>query len=216
MKKAIVTLIITTLTCIVLVGCGHKHEWQAATCEEPMICIECGEVQGSALGHTWLDATCEEPQTCDVCGKTAGEAKGHKWLDATCETPKTCEVCGKTEGEVAEHILDDTGKCTVCGKQLMKELTMDNFREYLTADYKLVDGNYVITFLARDGYKFESEQGTQLYFRIRYNVDDDDTLHYEDHHVSLATGTKKMQFDLSHKKMYSCEFIGVYGKVILE
>jgi hypothetical protein len=30
----------------------HKHEWQKATCEEPSVCLTCGETKDDTLGHT--------------------------------------------------------------------------------------------------------------------------------------------------------------------
>lgn len=71
MKKYI--LILTILSTIYLVGCGHEHTFSDATCESPKTCTECGEIEGTALEHQWLEATTENPKTCSLCGLTEGE-----------------------------------------------------------------------------------------------------------------------------------------------
>ena len=83
MKKRI---LITTLMVGVLglVGCGHKHTFSEATCTEPMICAECEETKGEALGHSWKEADCENAKTCEACGETEGEALGHTVDFGTC------------------------------------------------------------------------------------------------------------------------------------
>ena len=102
-----------------------SHNWATATCTEPRTCLDCGFVEGEALGHTWTEATCTAPKTCSVCGATEGEALGHTWTEATCTAPKTCSVCGATEGEALGHTPEaDDGDCTtgihcsVCGVEL--------------------------------------------------------------------------------------------------
>lgn len=132
MKKRMTVIALLLLTTGILSGCGHQHVWKAATCTEPKTCTECGETEGSPAGHTWTAATCTAPKTCNVCGKTEDSALGHTWIEATCTTPKTCSVCRATEGEVAEHDLDLSGKCTVCGKQIGFALNMSNYKNYLS------------------------------------------------------------------------------------
>lgn len=97
MKKYI--LILTILSTIYLVGCGHEHTFSDATCTDPKICTECGEIEGTALDHNWIDATCENPKTCSLCNITEGNPLDHNWIDATMESPKTCSLCNLTEGE---------------------------------------------------------------------------------------------------------------------
>lgn len=99
MKRCIALLTVLILCVLLFTGCGCKHEWKDATCDEPMTCQKCGETEGENLDHIWLDANCEEPVTCSLCGKTRGEALGHTWMDATYEAPQTCATCGKTQGE---------------------------------------------------------------------------------------------------------------------
>ena len=74
MKKRL-TLIALVLVCaLALSACGCKHEtWNAATCETPKTCADCGVTEGEALGHAWVDATTEAPKTCEVCGATEGD-----------------------------------------------------------------------------------------------------------------------------------------------
>lgn len=119
----------------------HVHAFSDATCTEPQICTECGEISGTAKGHDWTSATCMIPKTCTVCGTTTGNpaehiwkaatcthpktctncgttegsANGHSWKSATCTDPKTCSVCGTTSGLTAGHNFS-RGKCTTCGK----------------------------------------------------------------------------------------------------
>ena len=97
MKKYI--LILTILSTISLVGCGHEHTFSDATCTDPKICTECQETEGTALDHNWIDATCENPKTCSLCNITEGNPLNHNWIDATMESPKTCSLCNLTEGE---------------------------------------------------------------------------------------------------------------------
>lgn len=48
--------------------------------------------------HNWEAATCEKPMTCSECGATSGDAAGHQWAEETYNTPKICITCGVTEG----------------------------------------------------------------------------------------------------------------------
>ncbi len=122
MKRTVMLFVLAILCAALLAGCGCKHEiWNAANCETPKTCAECGETEGEALGHKWVDADCETAKTCSVCNKTEGEALGHTWVDADCETPKTCSVCNKTEGAALGHTwVDATTEapktCTTCQK----------------------------------------------------------------------------------------------------
>lgn len=98
-----------------------NHEWQEATCVNPMTCLKCGKTKGKTIDHTWLDATCSEPQTCVFCGKVEGTALEHAWKEATCTYPKTCIVCGATVGEVLDHKWMEATEelpetCAICGE----------------------------------------------------------------------------------------------------
>lgn len=120
MKKGFVLLVLLFVMFFVL-GCGHTHVFEDATCTDPKTCEECGATEGEKLGHTWLDATCADPKMCKTCEKTKGEALGHTWNDATCEAPKTCNECKTIEGKALGHnwhkatcLLPNT--CSECGE----------------------------------------------------------------------------------------------------
>ncbi len=119
MKKTIIC-ITAVLAAVALLGCGHEHEWEEATCKKPKTCSICGETEGKPADHEWEEATCEKPKTCKVCHKTEGEPLGHEWVEATCEEPKTCSRCGATEGEPLGHdwqaaTVDAPKTCKNCG-----------------------------------------------------------------------------------------------------
>lgn len=120
MKKRGLLVITAVMTAAMLTGCC-SHDFKSATCEDPQICKECGETQGSARGHKWNGATCEKPETCDECGETRGEALGHKFSEATCVEPEICSVCG-AEGEAAlghdftEATCTRPEMCNTCGE----------------------------------------------------------------------------------------------------
>ncbi len=142
MRRIISLLLIISLM-LCFSGCCFKHEYAAATCEEPATCINCEKTEGEAIGHQWQDATCTtaktcsicngiegEPlahtwisptctkaKTCQVCSSTEGSALGHDWKNATCTKSKTCNSCKITSGQPLEHAPDDyTGLCTRCGE----------------------------------------------------------------------------------------------------
>ena len=107
------------LLCLVLAGCGCKHEWQAANCETAKTCALCQMTEGEALGHIWADATCTAPKICSACGLAEGAPLDHTWVDATCAAPKTCSACKATEGEALPHSWVSTAyaepkTCSVC------------------------------------------------------------------------------------------------------
>ena len=149
MKKRL-TLIALVLVCaLALSACGCKHEtWNAATCETPKTCADCGVTEGEALGHAWADATCETPKTCSNCGLTEGEALGHAWVDADCENPKTCSNCALTEGEALGHAwVDATTEapktCEVCGATEGDPITTDP--RFTTESTAALQGKWVST-----------------------------------------------------------------------
>ncbi len=99
-------LIIVSLTAIICCSGGcflHVHSWIPATCDSPMICRTCGQIEGKALGHSWLDATCLSPKKCSRCGIEEGRSLGHDWSEATCLSAKTCQRCGSTDGKALGH-----------------------------------------------------------------------------------------------------------------
>ena len=104
-------------------------------------------------------------------GKSFEEILGNKlslicnhddFTDATCTTPSTCKVCGQRKGSTTAHTWGHlTGKCTVCGENVIPEFTYPNtayatlketgfdyakvtaaFREKL--EFKYENGKYMI------------------------------------------------------------------------
>lgn len=98
-KRIFAALAAFVMLSVLLCGCGCRHDWQAANCNEPKRCKLCGETVGNRMGHHWSNATCTENKTCTRCGAIGEEAQGHKWVEATTEAPKTCRICAATEGE---------------------------------------------------------------------------------------------------------------------
>ena len=105
MKRKLSFVLAALLLALQLGGCQWlcRHDWNAATCEEPKTCRKCELTEGENLGHRWESATCEEPRTCSRCGNTRGFSKGHRWSEATCEEPRICSVCNKTQGKPKGH-----------------------------------------------------------------------------------------------------------------
>ena len=121
MKRRIGFVLAALLFALLLCGCQIlcRHDYRAATCEEPEICTRCEKTQGESLGHLWEKATCETPKICTRCKATRGMEKGHRWEMATCTQPKFCPVCHKTEGTPAEHSWEEATcekpkTCTLC------------------------------------------------------------------------------------------------------
>lgn len=111
MKKYI--LILTILSTISLVGCGHEHTFSDATCESPKTCTECGETEGTALEHNWLEATTEKPKTCSLCGLTEGKAlpsitNTERGLTEELEVPEEEEVESTSPESYNSTLEDDT------------------------------------------------------------------------------------------------------------
>lgn len=226
MKKNAAVITLLLLIAGMLSGCGHQHVWKEATCTEPEICTECGETEGSPLGHTWTAATCTAPKTCSVCGETEGttlehtwieatcttpktcsvcrttegSASGHTWVDATCTTPKTCSVCGATEGGLAEHDLNSTGKCRLCGEQIGFALNMSNWKNYLKLTYDSVSTQASNGLWSITSYNFKLEPIANVTFgdvkatfeyykRDRYGKSNVQTSSFNVSDTGYATGT---------------------------
>lgn len=129
--KQLLLLSVILYATFIFTACSCKHEhFNEATCTEPSVCVDCGEVLEDALGHTWVEATCIEPKTCSVCGETEGEALGHTWIDATMQSPKTCEVCGATEG----NPLSPSNEATAEVKEAYEE-AVEYAETHSSADY---------------------------------------------------------------------------------
>lgn len=107
----------------------HKHNWQAATCEDPMTCV-CGATKGEPLGHTIVnvegkEATCTETgltlsKVCSVCGyvqrpQVEIPANGHTPGEpANCTNDQTCTECGVVlqESTGGVHVAGAAATCT--------------------------------------------------------------------------------------------------------
>lgn len=133
MKKILSVFLMILLLVSLLAGCGCKHEWEDATCEDPKTCEKCGETQGEPGDHKWKDATCEKPKTCKTCKKTSGKALGHDWQGGTCSR---CEKPQPTEDSNSNTNLVEVPN--LVGKQfsevadmkdliIMKEEVYDDF-----------------------------------------------------------------------------------------
>lgn len=119
MKKNLILVIAIIIFSIALIGCGHTHEFEPATCTTPKMCSGCGETEGEALGHEWIEATCKEAKHCTLCGLIQGEPIEHSWSDATCTEAKTCSGCKLTDGEPLGHVISDWSvtKETSCAEE---------------------------------------------------------------------------------------------------
>ena len=76
-----------------------EHTYAPATCLQPKSCINCGIMEGEALGHSYTNA-CDAD--CNECGTTRTPA-AHKGGIATCKEKAKCSVCGTVYGGLAAH-----------------------------------------------------------------------------------------------------------------
>ncbi|MBR7184020.1 MAG: trypsin-like peptidase domain-containing protein [Clostridia bacterium] len=118
LKKSLLAALLLLLA-LSMTGCFCEHNWQAATCTQPSICLLCGKTAGAPFGHTWTDATCVSPRTCSFCLATEGAPRGHSYAAATCTLARTCKVCSATEGDPLGHSWADATcilpkTCSVC------------------------------------------------------------------------------------------------------
>lgn len=116
------------LALILLVGglsaCGHKHTpGPAATCTEPQVCTDCGEVLVEATGHVpGPAATCAEPQVCTKCGfELAPKLEHTPGAEATCTEPQLCLACGEELAPAKGHDVGADGACRTCGERIVPE-----------------------------------------------------------------------------------------------
>lgn len=119
MNKKIAFIGSIIIAAVLMTGCCLKHDWEEATCKDPMTCAKCGKTEGSSLDHEWKAATCTDPKTCELCGKTKGEALGHDFSQPTCTEPMICATCGATEGIATGHVWGyatcvDERYCLIC------------------------------------------------------------------------------------------------------
>ncbi len=93
------------------------HNFQQATCTDPLICMDCGKREGIPLGHNWQEATCQHAKTCARCGTIEGEITDHKWEEANCTTPRKCVYCELTEGGPIGHQYETSNVDPTCDEQ---------------------------------------------------------------------------------------------------
>ena len=118
----------TCTTAQVCTVCGEVlaealgHTPQGGSCTEPQVCSECGMVLAEAAGHVPGEASCSAPQVCTVCGEVLAPALDHTPGGSSCSEPVTCTVCGEVLSEATgAHTVDDDGRCTVCGEQVLPQ-----------------------------------------------------------------------------------------------
>lgn len=151
MKQKLSFVLAALLLALQLGGCQWlcRHDWNAATCEEPKTCRKCELTEGENLGHRWESATCEEPRTCSRCGNTRGFSKGHRWSEATCEEPRICSVCNKTQGKPKGHDWQEATTeaprtCTDCG--MTTGFAIDADERFTTAETAALQGTWATDF----------------------------------------------------------------------
>lgn len=121
MKK---TALILTIAFLILAfaGCSHEHvPGPSATCTEPQICVDCGEVLVEPFGHrAGPAATCAAPQTCEGCGIELAPKLDHvPGAEATCSEPQLCSVCGTELAPKTGHSINAENACENCGIQIV-------------------------------------------------------------------------------------------------
>ncbi len=124
MKKHISTFLVLILLVMSLSACGHKHSpGPEATCTEPQVCTECGEVLAEATGHTpGPEATCLEAQVCTKCGAELSPKLEHTpGPEATCTEPQICLACQTELAPAKGHSVGTDGVCSVCGERIVPE-----------------------------------------------------------------------------------------------
>ena len=115
--KRITCGLMAALLLLSLTAC-HKHTpGPEATCTEPQVCTECGEVLKEALGHEPDAPTCAHELLCVRCGEVLAAALPHTPGSApSCTQDQICTFCGQILTHASGHTVDEsTGICTVCG-----------------------------------------------------------------------------------------------------
>lgn len=137
MKKTFALAMMATMLIFALVGCGHEHIWEEATCTAPKTCADCGATEGEALGHvaeTWTvvkEPTCSEEgiemSICSVC-----QEEVEREIATTLHTLGGWKiVVTPTKEEEGLRV----NPCTVCGEEVVKE-SFSLTAEELEAFYK--------------------------------------------------------------------------------
>lgn len=121
MKKTALVVLAVLLICT-FAGCSHEHvPGPSATCTEPQVCTECGEVLVEATGHRpGEEATCMAPKTCQLCGIELAPKLDHvPGPEATCTEPQLCENCGTELAPALGHTVNSENACDICGIQVV-------------------------------------------------------------------------------------------------
>lgn len=110
---------------------------------------------GACTEHKWVYYSCDLPMICEVCGEVQDENAGHSWVGGSCTEPRICSNCGETEKAAGHQYAD--GKCTVCGEQELIKLQkwVDKGFE---ADYQFqpLDMTLRVTAPGKDGFMTDS------------------------------------------------------------
>lgn len=124
-------------------GCeAGEHSWDAADCDTPKTCTECGATEGAALGHSYTvadkDAT-HHWKKCSVCGTTDNSSKTAHSFDDACDTD--CNGgCGYERSVTHSYTVADKDetyhwtKCSVCGTTDESSKTEHSFDDECDAD----------------------------------------------------------------------------------
>ena len=123
MKKTLSFAVVLVMI-LTFAACSHTHvPGPAATCYDPQICTECGEVLVEATGHRpGPAATCEAPQTCEFCGlELAPKLEHTPGAEATCTEPQLCTVCNAELAPATGHSINEKNACANCGIQIVPE-----------------------------------------------------------------------------------------------
>ena len=109
--------------------------------EKARECKDCGQketIAVNALGHNWQAATCDAPGTCANCGATSGEAIGHRYTlrvenantlksAAACEQAaiyyKSC-ACGAISNSDQDTFASGSGFAHIFDKEVVEETTL--------------------------------------------------------------------------------------------
>ena len=191
-----VAVIAVIVILIILLSSCHKHKpGPEATCTEPQVCTECGEILQAPLGHTpGPEATCAEPQVCSVCGQVLAPASDHKLTAGSCTEPSVCKVCGFVAEPALGHDVGGDGICKVCGEQVcpagteyikpgadaksdadadkvLDELTSGHYHNDLESyysNYTLVCGDYGLEYMIPDRSGSENYANILSEFAAKY------------------------------------------------
>lgn len=118
------SVLVAAIMVVLLLDPPCKHEWKAATCTSPVICIKCGADRGNQLAHEYgnwvvtIQPTCTEVGlevgTCLWCEDSSERtipAIEHNLADCRTVLAPTCTTVGT-----------EVGTCTMCGQEIEREM----------------------------------------------------------------------------------------------